>query len=186
MNEITPKEIKLSSIRPILSRTDLTGKIKSCNSYFVEISGYTEAELIGKAHNIIRHKDMPKIIFKLMWARLKKNEDILAIVKNRSKSGNYYWVTTMFETKYHPFEKTPESYLALRKAAPEKAVKAIEPLYAELCKIEEEHGIEASEEYLMEILRQKNKTYDEYIEDIVHYKGLMATLFNSMRKVFVS
>ena len=81
MNDTTPKEIKLSSIRPILSRTDLTGKIKSCNAYFTDISGYTEAELIGKPHSIIRHKDMPKVIFKLMWSRLEKNENILAIVK---------------------------------------------------------------------------------------------------------
>ena len=184
MNSNIPKEIKLSSIRPILSRTDLTGKIKSCNSYFTEISGYSESELIGQPHNIIRHKDMPKIIFKLMWARLEENQNILAIVKNQSKSGDYYWVTTMFETKYHPFTKEPEAYLALRRAAPQKAVKAIKPLYAELLRIEDSKGIEASEEYLMQILRQENKSYDEYINDIVQYKGLMAAFFNSMRKLF--
>ncbi len=184
MNNRTPKEIKLSNIRPILSRTDLTGKIKYCNSYFTEISGYSESELMGQPHNIIRHKDMPKVIFKLMWERLEKDENILAVVKNQSKSGDYYWVTTMFETKYHPFTKDKEAYLALRRAASQKTVKAIEPLYAELLRIEEKKGVEASQEYLMQILRQENKSYDEYIKDITQYRGLIATFFNSMRKMF--
>ena len=141
LESVMSKEIKLSSIRPIISRTDLKGNITSCNEYFREISGYSEQELVGSPHNIIRHPDMPKIIFKIMWNRLKNNQDILAVVKNRSKSGDYYWVMTSFETKYNPLTKEPTSYLALRKAAPKDAVVEMEVLYKELLKIEEKQKL---------------------------------------------
>lgn len=178
---VISKEIKLSDIRPIISKTDIKGKITSSNKYFREISGYTEKELLGSPHNIIRHPDMPKIIFKIMWNRLQSNQGILAVVKNRSKSGDFYWVTTCFETKYNPLTKEPISYLALRKAAPRDAIKEMEVLYKELVKIEEKEGIEASEAYLVDFLEKKNKSYDEYMKDLVQYKGLVAKFFNSMR-----
>lgn len=182
--ENIPQEIKLSSIRPILSRTDLNGKIKTCNKYFTEISGYTEKELVGSNHNIIRHEDMPKVIFKLMWERLKNEKDILAVVKNKSKDGNFYWVTTMFETKHNVFNNAPEAYLALRKAAPSRAVEKIEPLYKQLLKIEQEFGLEASENYFKEFLEKEDKSYDDYIYEVVNYNSIMKSFFSSIRKLF--
>ena len=178
------QQIQLSSIKPILSRTDLKGNIKYCNKYFTEISGYSEGELLGSSHNIIRHPDMPRVIFKLMWERLKKNEDILAVVKNRSKNGDYYWVTTSFETKYHPFDKRPEGYLALRRAASQDTIKQIEPLYQKLLEIEKTESLEASEEYLFKILREKDKDYDTFIHELTEHKGIIASFFKSMRKMF--
>lgn len=177
-------EIKLSNIKSILSRTDLKGNIQYCNNYFQEVCGYTEKELIGSPHNIIRHPDMPKVIFKLMWERIKQNENILALVKNRAKNGDYYWVTTLFETRYHPFDKRPEGYLAIRRAAPKKAVETIVPLYKKLVEIEEKEGIEGSEKYLLNYLREKNADYDTYMRDLVEYKGLVVKFFDSMRKMF--
>jgi PAS domain S-box-containing protein len=177
------KEIKLSNIKSILSRTDLKGKIEYVNSYFVEISGYSEAELVGSSHNIIRHPDMPKVIFKWMWQRIKKNQDILALVKNRAKNGDYYWVTTLFETKYHPFTKKPEGYLAIRRAPSKNAIHEIEPLYEKLLKIEKEESLEASEEYLIDFLKKQNKSYDAYVQDITEHKGIAIQFFNAMRKI---
>lgn len=178
------KEIKLNTIKPILSRTDLNGKIKSCNKYFTEISGYSEEELIGSNHNIIRHEDMPRVIFKLMWSCLKNHEDILAVVKNQSKTGDYYWVTTIFETKKNVFNNNPEAYLALRKAAPVKAIKAMEPLYEELLRVEKKFGLVASEKYLKNFLEEKDKTYDEYVKEVVNFNGVVQGFFSSMRKLF--
>ena len=183
MSTTTGKEIKLSNIKSILSRTDLKGKIEYVNSYFIEISGYTEMELVGSSHNIIRHPDMPKVIFKWMWERIKKNQDILALVKNRAKNGDYYWVTTLFETKYHPFDKKPEGYLAIRKAPSTRAIKEIEKLYAKLLEIEKTEGLQASENYFIEFLREKNLSYDAYIKDLTEHKGLALQFFNAMRKL---
>lgn len=177
-------EIKLSDIKPLLSRTDLKGNIKYVNKYFQEVSGYDEHELIGSPHNIIRHPDMPKVIFKLMWERLKHQQDILTVVKNKAKNGDHYWVTTLFETKYHPFNKNAEGYLALRKAAPRSAIEAVTLLYKKLVEIEQTEGIDASEQYLFEFLREKDMDYDTYMNEIVNYKGLVAKFFNGMRKMF--
>jgi len=188
MAEETPylsgKQIKLNKMKSILSRTDLRGNIEYCNKYFIEISGYTEQELIGSPHNIIRHPEMPRVIFKMMWDRLKQHKDILAVVKNRAKNGDHYWVTTLFETKYNPIDKRPEGYLALRRAAPENAIREMEALYKKLLEIEKQKGMSASESYLLEFLAKKGKDYDTYIHDVVEYKGLVASFFNAMRKMF--
>jgi PAS domain S-box-containing protein len=181
-----PKQIELSNIKSILSRTDLKGNIKYCNKYFSEISGYTEAELLNTSHNIIRHPDMPKVVFKWMWQRLKNNKNMIALVKNKTKNGDYYWVTTSFETKLHPFDKTPEGYLALRKAAPEHAIKKIEPLYKELLAIEEKEGVEASEKHLLKFLRNQGKDYDGYIQELLFHKGIINGFFDSMRRLLIA
>lgn len=81
-----PKDAK------IISFTDLKGVITKVNKPFIEISGFTEEELIGKPHNIVRHPDMPAAVFALMWTTIKSGKSFMGIVKNRTKSGDYYWV----------------------------------------------------------------------------------------------
>ena len=76
----------------IVSRTDFTGKITYVNETFAEISGYKPAELIGKPHNVIRHPDMPRSVFKELWETLERGEIWEGYVKNLRKDGGYYWV----------------------------------------------------------------------------------------------
>lgn len=76
----------------ILSESDLYGTITYVNTKFCEVSGFTKEELIGKPHNIVRHPDMPKDLFKLLWSTIKKGEPFRGIVKNRTKDGGHYWV----------------------------------------------------------------------------------------------
>lgn len=76
----------------IVSSTDNKGIIRSCNSDFIEISGFSEEELLGKNHNIVRHPDMPEAAFADLWGNLKQKRSWTGIVKNRSKNGDYYWV----------------------------------------------------------------------------------------------
>ena len=76
----------------IISRTDLKGNITYANETFAMISGYDPDELIGKSHNIVRHPDMPKSVFKELWATLGRGENWQGFVKNRRKDGGYYWV----------------------------------------------------------------------------------------------
>jgi len=169
-------EIKLSDKRYIVSRTDSLGVIEYGNDYFHEICGYSEAELVGKPHNIIRHPDMPKVLFKLMWERINKGEDIRAIVKNLAKDGSYYWVVTEFEPKIDPVTNKIVSHTAFRRYVPQKAINTIAPIYKKLLEIEQEQNVQTSEAYLLEFLEKNNTTYDEYIEKLIARKGIFKRL----------
>ncbi len=177
-------EIKLSPKRYIVSKTDAKGIIEYGNDYFVEISGYTEAELIGKPHSIVRHPDMPKVVFKMMWDRINKAQNIMAVVKNMAKDGSYYWVVTEFEPKVDPISNEIISHTAFRKAAPQKAIEVMEPIYQKLLEIEHDGGMEASEKYLRGFLEEKKVTYDDFIDDLVGNKGVFKLFFTAMKKLF--
>lgn len=77
---------------PIVTKTDLKGKITYANPAFVEISGFSLDELIGQPHNVVRHPDMPRDAFKDLWDTGHRNEPWKGLVKNRCKDGGYYWV----------------------------------------------------------------------------------------------
>ena len=101
----------------IISRTDLQGNITHVNDVFSEISGYEPNELIGKAHNIVRHPDMPKAIFKDLWKKLKSGQKWEGIVKNLRKDKGFYWVKAIISEVYKDGEligykslRTPITY----------------------------------------------------------------------------
>jgi len=178
------QEIKLDPKRYIVSKTDAKGIITYGNDYFVEVSGYSEAELIGKPHNLIRHPDMPKIVFKMMWDRINKGKNIMAVVKNLAKDGRYYWVVTEFEPKMDPISGEPVQHTAFRKAAPDKAKEIMQEIYNKLVEIEKEGGMEASENYLRSFLEERGQTYDEFIDELVGNKGIFKMFFTAMKKLF--
>ncbi|MFP3976589.1 methyl-accepting chemotaxis protein [Marinobacter sp. KMM 10035] len=90
---VTQREVKMRKGGRLITTTDLKGVITYCNEEFAEISGFSEAELIGQAHNIIRHPDMPQAVFEDMWRYLKAGKAWMGLVKNRAKSGDFYWVS---------------------------------------------------------------------------------------------
>jgi aerotaxis receptor len=89
---IINREITLKDHHSIVSTTDLKGKITYANPYFIEVSGFTEDELIGKPHNILRHPDMPSEAFEDLWNTVKQGHAWTGVVKNRCKDGSFYWV----------------------------------------------------------------------------------------------
>ena len=178
------KEKVLDPKKYIVSKTDPKGVIEYGNDYFVEITGYSEAELLGKPHNIIRHPDMPQIVFKMMWDRINRAQNIMAVVKNLAKDGSYYWVVTEFEPKVDPISNDIISHTAFRKAAPKKAVDTMAPIYQKLVEIEKDGGMEASEKYLRGFFEEKGITYDEFINDVVGNKGIFKIFFTAMKKFF--
>ena len=180
----TNNEIKLSDKRYIVSKTDAKGVITYTNDYFVEICGYSEKELLGQPHNIVRHPDMPKVAFKLMWERIKQGKNFIAVVKNLAKNGSCYWVVTDFEPKIDPITNEIISHTAFRKAAPQKAIDTMAPIYATLLKIEQEDGVEASENFLRNFLEENKTTYDEFIDKTVGNSGMFKIFFKAMKKLF--
>ena len=89
---VTGIEYPLRDGQSIVSKTDTKGRITYVNPAFIEVSGFTEQELIGKAHNLVRHPDMPPEAFADMWQTLKAGEPWTGLVKNRRKDGDFYWV----------------------------------------------------------------------------------------------
>lgn len=181
---IVDEAIDLDPKKYIVSKTDTEGIIEYANDYFIEISGYTEAELVGEPHSIVRHPDMPKVIFKIMWDRLEEGQNIYAIVKNRAKNGKYYWITTDFEANLDKVTNKPISYVAYRQAAPKKVVAEIESLYKKLLEIEKTSGMEGSQKYLNGYLEEKGLNYDEYMESLIGGKGLAKKVFSGVKGLF--
>lgn len=160
------KSVIWDSSKTIVSKADLFGSIEYINDVFAEVSGYSEAELVGKAHNIIRHPDMPKVIFKTMWDHIKQGKKFHGIIKNLSKSGKHYWVITDFDYVVGDDAKI-QKYIARRKAVSERIIEKIENLYEKLLKIEEVSGVEGSEKYLIGYLEDINLTYVEMITQLM-------------------
>ena len=161
------KEILLDDTKIIMSKTDAKGFIEYANDYFMQICGYDEWELMAENHNVIRHPDMPRIVFKLLWKRLHKGENIHALVKNLAKDGSYYWVITNFETQYDENGKII-AHFSRRKKPPRYAIDAIIPIYKKLVELEEAGGMKASEEFLLQYLDDRKHTYDSFILSVLN------------------
>jgi len=162
------KEVIWDKKRVIMSKTDRFGTIEYANEVFIDVSGYEDYELMAQPHSVIRHPDMPKVIFKVLWDNLKKGNNFHAIVKNLAKSGRYYWVITDFEISKNDNGEITH-YFGRRKAVPQMAIQNhIEPLYKKLLQIEKASGMDASEKYLSGFLEDQGKNYVEYIFDLMH------------------
>jgi len=159
----TNKEIVLDPERTILSKTDSKGIIVYASDYFMEISGYSLTELMGKPHNVIRHPDMPKVIFELLWNSIKAKQNMHAVVKNLSKDGSFYWVITDFKVDVNPATENIISIQARRKAVPKAILSQIEKLYKNLLEIEKNVSPEASLKYFIGYLDENKMNYNEWI-----------------------
>lgn len=146
----------------IVSKTDSKGKILYGNKTFIQLSGYVESELLGAPHSLLRHPDMPKIVFKLLWDRIKAKEEIFAYVKNLCKDGSYYWVFANVTATVDP-NGTIRDFHSVRRKPSDKALAVIPGLYAQLLSAERTGGIEASKTLLDKILNEKGVSYDGFI-----------------------
>ncbi|WP_169974568.1 MULTISPECIES: PAS domain-containing protein [unclassified Campylobacter] len=149
----------------IVSKTDTKGKITYCNEPFLEIVGARASDLLGKPHNIIRHPDMPRIVFKLLWDRIKSKREIFAFVKNKSFKGGYYWV---FANVTASVDENGEivGYHSVRRRPNMDGVKFIESIYKKLLEAEKTGGMEASGKLLDKILKESNVEYDELVHKL--------------------
>ncbi len=124
---VTNKEIIMTKGSILVTRTDLQGRIVHANDDFLKISGYTREEVIGNAHNIIRHPDMPSEVFQDLWRTIQAMRPWAGCVKNRAKNGDYYWVHANMIPE---FEKgKPSGYLSVRYAPKKGEIEQAKALY---------------------------------------------------------
>lgn len=127
---VNQKEKDISQVGVIVSKTDLQGIITEVNEGFVEASGYTKAELLGQPHNILRHPDVPKAVFKDMWDTLVAGKPWVSVVKNRCKDGSHYWV----EANMTPISDSGRivGYLSVRRAITAQEKETAQQFYREI------------------------------------------------------
>jgi PAS domain S-box-containing protein len=150
----------------IVSKTDPTGRITYVNRVFTDISGFSEEEMLGAPHSVIRHPDMPRVVFKLLWDAISSGNEIFAYVVNRCKNGDHYWVLAHVTPSYAP-DGSLLGYHSSRRAPRPEALAIIKPLYAKLRDIEEDggrkEGLIQSEAALKKVLADKEISYAEFI-----------------------
>lgn len=150
----------------IVSKTDAKGIITYCNPIFIEFSGYTEAELLGSQHNIVRHPDMPRAAFKLVWDTIQSGKEVFAYVKNMSKDGSYYWVFTHVAPDFGAHGNIV-GYTSVRRCPGRAAINAVAPVYAQMLAAERAAGardaIAAGTRVLVDLLQKAGKSYEELV-----------------------
>ena len=150
----------------IVSKTNPKGIITYGNPIFIEFSGYTEAELLGSQHNIIRHPDMPRAVFKLLWDAIQDKRECNAYVKNMAKDGSFYWV---FANVTPSFDRDGNviGYFSVRRKPGASGVKTAGDLYRAMLEAEQRAGardaIAASTKILTDLLAEKGTSYDELV-----------------------
>ena len=159
------QERQVSADAFLVSKTDTKGKITYCNIPFAQIVGAKGNELIGKPHNIVRHPDMPRIVFKILWEYVKNKKEVFAYVKNKSLDGSFYWVFANVTASLDQSGNIIGYYSVRRKPNP-KALEVIIPLYRQLLEAEKSGGLEASSRLLESVLQKKNKSYDDLMNDL--------------------
>lgn len=156
-NEVTFKEDNI-----IVSKTDTKGKITYCNELFIQMSGYDEEELLDQPHNILRHPDMPRAIFKLLWDKIQNREEINAYVKNLCKDGSFYWVFANVTPSFDSKDKII-GYFSVRRKPKKETVEKVKELYTKLLQLEKNGGMEASMQHLQNLLKDKGVSYEEFV-----------------------
>ena len=154
----------------IVSKTDLKGRITYANDIFLSVAEFRESEVLGEPHSIVRHPDMPRSVFRLLWDTIQTKNEIFAYVKNMTKGGAYYWVFAHVTPSidgagqvvgYHSNRRVPER----------SAVAKIEPVYNQLLAEEKRHsdpkvGMQAGYNMLVELLASQNVAYEEFVHTL--------------------
>ncbi len=167
MESTTGREVTFGTEEIIVSKTDKSGRITYANDVFLRVAGYREDEVLGQPHSLIRHPDMPRCVFKVLWDTIESGKEIFAYVVNRTKTGDHYWVfahvTPSFDTNgriigYHSNRRCPDR-------APMAKVRG---LYAALLAEERRHsskveGAAAAQRMLERVVGETHASYEEFV-----------------------
>lgn len=130
------RQVRLSQDQFIVSKTDLKGHILYANRVFMRLSGFSEAALLGQPHRVIRHPDMPRGVFRLMWTTLQQEQEFFGFVKNLCSNGDHYWVLAHVVPERDAQHRVV-GYSSFRRCPPDEAIQTISALYARMCAAEQ-------------------------------------------------
>ncbi|MBS2936212.1 PAS domain-containing protein [Nocardioides sp. J2M5] len=151
----------------IVTKTDLKGRITYANDVFCRVSAIEEADLLGRPHSIIRHPEMPKAVFQLLWDTLKDRRELFAYVVNLAGDGAHYWVLAHVTPSIGPNGEVV-GYHSNRRLPDPRAIREIEPIYRTLAAEERRHGRAADAarvgaDLLHQMLAERNTDYDRFV-----------------------
>lgn len=162
------REVFFPDSEIIVSKTDPRGRITYANRTFCDIAGYVESELLGQPHSILRHPEMPRAVFKLLWDTISSGKEIFAYVRNTTKTGNYYWVFAHVTPSFDR-QKNIVAYHSNRRVPKRAAIDAVIcPLYTSILAAETSHkngkeALAAGVECLEHALKSLGKSYEEFV-----------------------
>lgn len=151
----------------IVSKTDLKGRLLYANEVFCRVGLYQERDLVGQPHSIVRHPDMPRCVFQLLWQTIAAGNEIFAYVKNMASNGDYYWVFAHVTPSYGR-DGSIDGYHSNRRLPRPEALAQIVPLYRRLLEEENRHadrkqGQAAGFALLESLLRERGQSYEEFV-----------------------
>ncbi len=166
--KLIPKDhqIRLDDDEFIVSKTDLKGRITYANRTFMKIAGYDEKLLLNQQHNIVRHPDMPRGVFRFLWDTIAQGQEFFGYVKNMTSDGSYYWV---FANVTPDFDSQGNicGYFSVRRKPSEAAIAVIEPIYQEMLAIEQQRGSKDGPDAAIQLLVSKlealNTSYEQFV-----------------------
>lgn len=162
----TGQERRFSDDEIIVTKTDLTGKLTYCNEVFLRVSIYREEECLGQPHSMIRHPDMPRAVFKLLWDSLHAQREIFAYVVNLASNGDHYWVLAHVTPTFDPSGQVI-GYHSSRRVPHPDALRVVQPLYRDLRQLEQHgdrrEGLIRSVARFEGLLAERGMSYDEWV-----------------------
>ncbi len=162
----TQREVSLADDEVIISKTDTSGRITYANRAFMRIANFPESEVLGVQHNIVRHPDMPRGAFKLLWDTLKQEREFFGYVKNITSDGHYYWVYANV-TPDRDANGRLVGYFSVRRKPSREAVQTMQAIYQEMLAVENRTGVAnapaASVAFLQDKLKALGTSYDRFI-----------------------
>lgn len=167
----TGEERSFSPDELIVSKTDPRGVITYANDVFLRVSGYPMHEVIGRPHNLIRHPDMPRAVFQLLWDTLARRQEVFAYIDNLAADGAHYWVLAHVTPSFGPGGQVVGYHSNRRRPSP-RAIERVVPLYRQLLAEERRHptakaAVAASSALLEELIAQQAGSYDELIWSVI-------------------
>ena len=163
----TVVERKLGENEIIVSKTDPSGRIMYVNQTLLKISDFTEEDLLGQQHSIVRHPEMPRSVFKLLWETIQSGQEIFAYVVNLTKFGDHYWVFAHITPSFDEAGNII-GFHSNRRAPDAKGVQSAQALYKVLLEEEQRHadrrkGMLSATELLQSMLADKQVEYDQFV-----------------------